>query len=244
VRYVVDAITAVDPDVVALQEIESTYWFGNVRDQLDGWDGYRSGGASGNLNLAVLWDTTELTVEPGGVYEYVPADDRPFPRRPLVIECRHGDKELVIIVNHLKCCGDGSIDEDDPWDEETRRRDACVALQSYIETEFPGERVILLGDLNDELTDPPAANVFENFLTSAATYRFADLEIAEGPASGWSYPSWPSHLDHILITAPLFSAFDDTASLTATILLDDYLRNGIYGQMVSDHRPVVLRLKL
>ena len=38
---------------------------------------------------------------------------------------------------------------------------------------------------------------FENYL-------FTDMDIAQGNSNGWSYPSWPSHLDHILITNELF----------------------------------------
>ncbi len=244
VHYVVDAITAIDADVVALQEIESSFQFEAVLAGLEHWEGYRASSASFSLNLAILWDTEEVTVAPGGVYQYIPDDNRPFPRLPLVLECRYGDIPVVVINNHLKCCGDGVIDLDDPYDEEMRRRDACLELQRYVETEFDGERVIVLGDMNDQLTDAQANNVFWNFLSADDRYQFADLAIAEGPPGNWSFPSWPSHLDHILITAPLFAAFTDTAATAVTVPLDDYLSPGLYGDLVSDHLPVVVRLQL
>ena len=244
VQYVIDAITAIDVDVVALQEIESSFQFQAVLAGLDHWEGYRASSASFSLNLAILWDTEEVTVAPDGVYQHIPADDHPFPRLPLVVECRYGETQVVIINNHLKCCGDGVIDLDDPYDEETRRRDACLELQRYVETEFGDERVIVLGDMNDELTDAQANNVFWNFLSADDRYQFADLAIAEGPPGNWSFPSWPSHLDHILITAPLFAAFADSAATAVTVPLNDYLRPGLYGEKVSDHLPVVVRLPL
>ena len=56
---------------------------------------------------------------------------------------------FTLINNHLKCCGDGNIDEDNYWDEEHRRRDANVMLDDYISTHFANVSVILVGDLND-----------------------------------------------------------------------------------------------
>jgi endonuclease/exonuclease/phosphatase family metal-dependent hydrolase len=244
VDHVVDAISAVDADVVALQEITSAQRFEALLAGLEGWAGYRASSAGHSLNLAILWDTREVTVAAGGVYQYVPADVRPFPRLPLVLECRYGDTPLVIINNHLKCCGDGDLDPADPGDEETRRRDACLELQRYVEAEFAGTRVVVLGDMNDQLTDPQDDNVFWNFLAADEAYRFVDLAIAEGPPGNWSFPSWPSHLDHILITEPLFAAFADGAALVATVPLDDYLGSGVYREQVSDHLPVVVRLRI
>ena len=40
-------------------------------------------------------------------------------------------------------------------------------------------------------------NVFENILNDSNNYRFVDLPIAQGNNSEWSFPNWPSHLDHI-----------------------------------------------
>ena len=70
------------------------------------------------------------------------------------------------------------------------------------------------------------------------------MDIANGPPSNWSYPSWPSHLDHILISNELFAEFYAPNSVVQTILLDSYLDNGWdeYDENVSDHRPVALKL--
>ena len=38
---------------------------------------------------------------------------------------------------------------------------------------------------------------------------FVDLEIAYGSSTNWSYPTWPSHLDHICITNELFQDFEE-----------------------------------
>ena len=78
-------------------------------------------------------------------------------------------------------------------------------IKSYIETNLDDQRVIVLGDLNDILTDNQSNNIFQDILDDTTNFYFADIDIADGSSSNWSYPSWPSHLDHILISNELFS---------------------------------------
>ena len=81
-------------------------------------------------------------------------------------------------------------------------------------------------------------------LNDTENYLFADMDIAQGTSSGWSYPTWPSHIDHILITNELFDEFENNSSDIQTIKIDDYFEGGwsAYDQNVSDHRPVALKL--
>jgi exonuclease III len=71
------------------------------------------------------------------------------------------------------------------------------------------------------------------------------MSIAVGSSSNWSYPSWPSHLDHILITNELFDEFTNTESSVQTIRIEETLDAGWieYEKYISDHRPVGLSLK-
>ena len=77
-------------------------------------------------------------------------------------------------------------------------------------------------------------------LDDSENYLFTDMEIAQGNSNGWSYPSWPSHLDHILITNELF----DNNLYVEVIRIDDFIDGGFsqYDQNISDHRPVALKL--
>ena len=67
------------------------------------------------------------------------------------------------------------------------------------------------------------------------------IEIAQGHSSEWSFPNWPSHLDHILITDELFDGLNN--SEVQTIKIDEYLDGGWneYDQNISDHRPVAIK---
>ncbi len=127
VAAVVQAVEAMDVDIIALQEIQNFTYFRQMRQTLESWDGDRATSAGYDINLAFLYRIDgELEVE--SVYEILVEFRREFPRRPLVLEGRYNDVPIVVINNHYKCCGNGTIDEEDEWDEETRRRDASLLL--------------------------------------------------------------------------------------------------------------------
>ena len=86
------------------------------------------------------------------------------------------------------------------------------------------------------LIDNP--NVFEPFLSKPNEYEFADYTIASGSPYNWSYPDWPSHIDHILITNELFSNYESVETLLIdNIYFDDY---SDYESLDSDHRPLLI----
>ena len=92
---------------------------------------------------------------------------------------------------------------------------------------------------NDMLTDAEN-NIFSPFLSDMNNFYFTDFPIANSSNEFWSFPSWPSHLDHILITNELFNYVVDTQ----TVLVDWSLIGGLsaYDTYVSDHRPVIIKI--
>ncbi|MEE4256038.1 MAG: T9SS type A sorting domain-containing protein [Bacteroidales bacterium] len=233
-------LDAMDADLIAVQEIDDKTVFSQMIDALDGWNAYFLYGEYNSLAYIYKEETVELI----DVYEIFSEEWRVFPRSPLVIEFLYKGDAFIVINNHLKCCGDGILDLLDDWDEEKRRYDACNMMEDFIQTSHPDDRVILTGDLNDILTDIPANNVFNVFLEQPEAFLFADMDIAQGSISQWSYPNWPSHLDHLLISDELFDIFSAEGSEVQTIRLDDYYSGGMgeYDDRVSDHRPVGLKL--
>jgi endonuclease/exonuclease/phosphatase family metal-dependent hydrolase len=243
VNHLIDAIAGLDVDVVALQEIVSADLFQRVVDGLEGWDGYRASSAYGGQNLAYIYRTDGL-LEVTAIYEILAGNSRPLPRRPLVLEGTIGGLPYVVINNHFKCCGDGTIDPSNSWDEETRRRDASLLLQQYVADNYADRRVIIVGDFNDELTDAPQNNVFQNFFDAPDQWLFTDLPIAHDSGGQWSYPSWPSHIDHVLINAGVFEDFAAPEATIRVLPLQSYLGGGWsqYNEEITDHLPVLLRL--
>ena len=242
IDYLNQIIQLLNVDVIALQEIQDFTFFNILKNSLNGWDGYLANSASYDINLAYLYN--ESTVVCDSIYEILNDFEtwwRPFPRSPLVLELSWNTEKIFVINNHFKASGDGIINLDDEWDQETRRLEACLRLKEYIGLFLPDENVILLGDLNDDIAEPQDNNVFWNFIEDTENYLFVDMEIAEGSFANWSYPSWPSHLDHILITNELFDEYEN--STVQTILVDHYLEGGWheYEENISDHRPVGMK---
>jgi len=245
ISYMIQIINALNVDVIALQEIDSEEDFTYLKNSLIGWDGFRSTyPPSSYYNPPVAFLFNMNTIQMNDIFEIFIYDDRPLPRPPLVMELNWNSIPIIMINNHLKAGGDGIIDHSDSWDDEHRRMDACIMLEEYISENYQSENVILLGDLNDSLTDQLENNVFEIFLDDNENYQFADLEIAIGDNSNWSWGNGSSHLDHILITNQLYDEFEDPNSKVETILIDNYLQFGWqeYDDNISDHLPVGLKL--
>lgn len=229
------AIEALDADIIGFQEIADTAGFREMIDLIDGVETYIFNGWSGGLVY-----TCKDNVQVNALYEIYEESQfwNALPRTPHVLEVEIDGENLVIINNHFKCCGDGEIELGDNDDEEYRRLQASTLLKEYLDLNFANDRVILLGDLNDILTDEEEDNVFQMYLDDDEHYRFADMEIAQMSSAFWSYPSWPSHLDHILVTDELFESLEN--GWVETIEIDDYFTNGFIGYdlTISDHRPV------
>ncbi len=238
IDYVTQIIKAIDVDVIAMQELDNRNSFDQMINDLNEYNGYYE--STWFAGLAYIYNNE--TIQINNIYEIFTTSPywNAFPRSPMVMDMNFMGKNYIIINNHYKCCGDDNLNLNDESDEENRRYIANTLLKGYIEDNLPNENVILLGDLNDNLTDSYSDNVFKMFLNDSDNYLFADYEIAQGSISDWSYPSWPSHLDHILITNELFDVFE----IIETVRIDYFMDGGFndYNQNISDHRPVAIKI--
>ena len=229
-------------DVYALQEIDDTTLLKQVVSTIPGYACHFKSSYYGGL--AYVYNTN--TVQVNAKYEIYTNQPywNAFPRSPQVLELTFNNEEYVIIDNHLKCCGDGVLDLNDTSDEENRRLRAINLLKTYIDSVFSNDKVIVVGDWNDILTDPTPNNVFNSFLNDS-DYLFVDFPIALGSSANFSFPTWPSHLDHILISDELFADFSKPNSMISCISIDDYMSSwNAYDNNISDHRPVGLKLEI
>ena len=236
IDYIKECIDFLDVDIIALQEIESTSSFNQLVNHLsescglggDCWDGFRSGPTNSQYGeLSYLINTSEITSYQNP-YSILYQDSYYFAwREPYVLNINYNGENVTLINVHYKCC-DGSED---------RREQASQSLYNYIQINMQNDNVIVLGDFNDELIDNN--NVFNIFIDDA-NYLFTDMLIASGEDAFWSFPSWPSHIDHILITNELF----DNHIITSTVLIDNSMYGyfSAYETYISDHRPVGISL--
>jgi endonuclease/exonuclease/phosphatase family metal-dependent hydrolase len=226
-----DLIKAMDPDVVALQEVASEADFYKLVELMPGWNGAFYPINNDEWNLAYLIRASELETINGSLRTLFEGDSYAFPRPPLEIKVRHrsSGREITLINLHLKCC-EGS-------DNESRRRSASEKLKEYLDEQRPDDAVVMLGDYNDEINSASGTeNPFLNFINDGSSYRFADMAIALGNKLEWSYPSWPSHIDHILVTDELFGSIDTTMVVKASPCYQKYT------EVLSDHRPLMISI--
>ena len=236
-----EILTNLEADVYALQEIYDTTLLIQIVANIPGYECYFN--STYNGGLAYVYNSSSVQIN--SAYEIFTSQPywNAFPRSPQILDCIFNDNNYIIINNHFKCCGDGILNVNNSADEENRRLQAVTFLKQFIDNTFASKKVIVLGDLNDELTDNNLNNVFLDIILDSSNYSFVDMKIAESSNVNWSYPTWPSHLDHILITNELFFNLQNPNSLVSVIRIDDYMSSwSNYEYNVSDHRPIGLRL--
>ena len=165
-------------------------------------------------------------------------------RLPYVLDFSFKGEEFVLINLHLKCCGDGILNDGDLSDEEYMRYNTMELLSNYIDVEYSSNNLLVLGDFNDTFENPSTDNdIFVTFINANEEYIFTDFDIAQGSTNYWSYPEWPSHIDHIIISNEINDNFIYDIQ---TILIENALSNGLidYYNYISDHRPIVITIDI
>lgn len=227
-----DMISTMDADIIALQEIKSATNFNLLVESLQDYEGVIT--ASGDQRLGYLYKPSEI-ISFATATEIFTGDNCAFPRPALKTTITHVSGEVVTLINvHLKCCDNSTASCGSSID---RRKAAVNTIKNHIDQSLPNASVIVLGDFNEDLTEPEGNGVFNTLKNDATNYMFADMNIATGSTANFSYPSWPSHLDHILITNELFEHLDEVRTIRFNVCESSYF------DTVSDHYPVIMRLK-
>ena len=230
---VANIITSLNADIYCLQEISNLSMFLVLVEILDGYS-YVASDASEYLNLVVLYKENQFVVRNQSnlftdyMYEFAY-------RPPLRLEMTFLGQNAIdftLINMHLKCCDSGNGFD--------RRKASSGILYDYLNLSVEAGVVnhIVVGDWNDDLSDMYSENSFNIFLDDTDNYKYVNYDYANsGYNTAVSYPSYPSFIDHIMISKDLFEEADNGD--IQTIRLGDYISG--YDQIISDHRPVVWR---
>jgi endonuclease/exonuclease/phosphatase family metal-dependent hydrolase len=161
-------------------------------------------------------------------------------RPPLRVDVKVQGQPLVLIVVHLKAKSDRS-----DWE---RRKAAAEVLKAYLDAELPSERVLVVGDFNDDVDtstvlDPVSRTYrptpFEAFVKDPARYTFVTAELSakgEGSFSGHR-----EMLDHHLATNELAA---DGVPGSVRVVTPKALGIRRFAKTTSDHFPVVSEYRL
>ena len=227
-----EAVSDLNADIIAFQELRRTGWFSKLMAYLPEYDFIVSQQAS-FMDLAIIYKNNmfELVrqIEPFSENDYNFAG-RPPLQADLTYNKDGQSIPLSVINLHMKCCDSGL----------QRRQKAGQMLHEYLDEHYDEQsNIIVLGDWNDDTKDDPGEHCFEPFFQDDRFY-FTTREIAFDINQA-SYPKEPyvSFLDHIMISENLLpreSSYD-----VQTILMGDFMGGyDVYEAYISDHRPVLL----
>jgi len=227
-----EAVSDLNADIIAFQELRRTGWFSKLMAYLPKYDFIVSQQAS-FMDLAIIYKNNIFDiirqVEPFAENDYNFAG-RP-PLQADLIYNKDGKEIPISVINlHMKCCDSGL----------QRRKKAGQMLYEYLDEHYDERsNLIVLGDWNDDTKDIPGEHCFEPFFQDDRFY-FTTREIAFDINQA-SYPKEPyvSFLDHIMVSEKLLpreSPYD-----VKTILMGDFMGGyDIYEAYISDHLPVLL----
>jgi endonuclease/exonuclease/phosphatase family metal-dependent hydrolase len=238
-----DVIAGTDFDVWGVAEIVDQAAWNSLESQLPGYTGFiasESTVTSGSTyygsteqKVGVLYKSSVATLL--GARIILTAYDTDFAGRPplevtLRVTLNGVTEDVVVIVLHMK-----AFDDVPSWQ---RRQNASVALKSYLDTTYPTQKVIVVGDWNDDVDTSITAGQptpFQNFVSDAARYAFPTRALSLAGVS--STTGYPDIIDHHLNTNELNATL--VSGSTEVYRVDSFI--GSYDASTSDHFPVLTR---
>lgn len=239
-----DVIAGYDLDLWGVEEVVDRTQFANLVAQLPGYAGLLANDPSVTDGAAYYSDFNDTEQKVGIIYKtsvvtvrsarlILTGSDYDFAGRPplevhLTLTLDGASEDVVLIVLHAKA---GSARSD--WD---RRNSASTALKSYLDSTYPTQRVLVIGDFNDDVDVSivkPKDSPYKNFVDDAARYVFPTKALSDaGVASTVSYSDM---IDHHLETNEEYATY--VAGSAAVLRPDQYIAS--YGSTTSDHYPTM-----
>lgn len=238
-----DVINGTGFDIWGVAEITGQSAWNNLESQLSGYTGFLAS-ESVVTNGAAYYGSTEQKV--GILYRssmatllgakvILTANDSDFAGRPplevrLRVTLNGATEDVVVIVLHMKAFNDATS-----WQ---KRVNASNALKAYLDATWPTQKVIVVGDWNDDVDTSITAGKatpFANFVNDAADYAFPTRALSLAGVS--STTSYPDLIDHHLATNEMYGTL--VSGSTEVYRVDSFIAS--YDATTSDHFPVLSR---
>ena len=243
ISYVEHFIKNQNSAIIALQEIKHENKFKELTYILDEYQGFRADPTINNPNNLALAFLFKKNITVIRIYEIFKDQTNLFSRPPLVMEIDYNNDHYIIINTHLRARGNGKLDYGNEKDPEYIRLLSLKLIKEFMDG-FEKEKVILLGDFNDHLSDKQKNNVFVHFINDQ-NYFLADLFVEHGNKSNWSCPAADYNKDGILESQNFhFDHFITKNIPTKNITIKPLkIKNWKeYFNTVSDHKPVKISI--
>ncbi|HEY0035859.1 MAG TPA: lamin tail domain-containing protein [Longimicrobium sp.] len=238
-----DIIGGTDADIWGVAEIVDQAAWNSLESQLNGYTGFlasESHVTSGSTyygsteqKVGILYKSSIATLL--GAKIILTAYDADFAGRPplevkLRVSLNGVTEDIVVIVLHAK-----AFNDDASWQ---KRLNASNALKSYLDTTYPTQKVIVVGDWNDDVDTSITAgkpSPYQNFVDDAGDYAFPTRALSLAGSS--STVSYSDMIDHHLNTNEFTAAF--VSNSAEVYRVDTYVAD--YANTTSDHYPVLSR---
>jgi hypothetical protein len=241
-----DVILGSDMDIWGVAEIVSGTHWNNLESQLPGYTGflanesnvingatYYSDFSNAEQKVGILYKSSIATVLDARII--LTAYNTDFAGRPplqvtLRVSLNGTTEDVVVIVLHAKCCTDSTSYQ--------RRLTASNALKSYLDTNYPTQKVWVIGDWNDDVDTSittGSASPYANFVNDSARYTFPTRALSLAKIS--STTSYPDTIDHHLNSNEAQGLY--VANSVEVYRVDSYIPS--YDATTSDHYPVLTR---
>ncbi|NMO14470.1 hypothetical protein HPC49_06360 [Pyxidicoccus fallax] len=232
-------------DIWGLAEIVNTDRFNELKAQLPGYDGFLANDASRvsagtsyydarDQKLGVLFKSDVVRVLQARVVLTQYSNDfagRPPLRVDLRITRDGASVDMTLLVVHLK-----ATTSDDPTEDYQRRRAAAGWLKDYLDAQLPTQRVMVVGDWNDDVDVSTVGGLdtpFRDFVNDTADYVFPTQALSL--AGIRSTASRPAFIDHQLASNEMAAAY---VANSVTSMRPAITR---YSSTTSDHYPILSR---
>lgn len=242
-----DAIAMTDLDLWGLQEVVNDAAFDNLVSQLPGYDGFLANDPLVTDGAAYYSDYNGTEQKVGFIYKtgvatlqsariILTAYNYEFAGRPPLeanfsVTVNGTTESIVVIVLHAKA-GAQAADYD-------RRLAGSEALKSYLDSTYPTQRVIVIGDFNDDvdasIVRSKGASPYANFVNDSADYTFPTGALSAAGIS--TTVNYSDAVDHHLATNEFMATY--VASSAKVLPVEQYFVD--YGFTTSDHYPVSTR---
>ncbi len=236
-----DVIRGVDADIWGVAEIVDESEFNQLKAQLPDYEGFlanarivssrRSSYSATEQKVGILYKRSVASLVSARVI--LPQNDRDFAGRPPLevtfrVTVNGATEELICIVLHMKATADEAS-----W---LRRSNASRALKRYLDDTYPTQRVIVMGDWNDDVNRSISIgkpSPYQNFVDDASHYHFVTKSLDDRGVS--STTGHRSLIDHHLVTNEL--AVDELPNSAEVIAGDRMIKD--FRRTTSDHFPVL-----
>ena len=220
-------------DIWALEEVSDVSVFNQLMDSLPNFKGLVAP-IGQTQKTALLYDTIQFKVLSQNLIitnQYYDFSSGRYPFE-VVLSAKNSNDTLVLIVVHLKANVGTTVEKQESWQ---RRKNAAKHLKTYLDTYRANDKVIVLGDFNDD-TDTSIfignATPFDTLLNDSGYYQFLTKTLSLQKTS--STVGYTDMIDHQMISNELFMQYNSASC--KVLRLDSFISN--YSNTTSDHFPV------